>query len=148
MLSLVYTSKATSSVTPEMVELLSRTSELNNKRAGVTGLLLYGSGNYLQIMEGEADRVGPLFERVRKDSRHKNCQVLSRHATGQRCFTSWRMGLIGRLDAEPDKCGNEWDTITTMLQVMPGTNVLKTQEDVIECIREFICSNTELTVLN
>ena len=42
MLSIIYTSKATTHVTPEMVELISETSARNNRRIGVTGLLLYG----------------------------------------------------------------------------------------------------------
>ncbi|MEM9346293.1 MAG: BLUF domain-containing protein [Planctomycetota bacterium] len=148
MLSVIYTSKATSKVTPEMVDLLSTTSARNNKLAGVTGLLLYGSGNYLQIMEGEADRVGPLFERVKKDCRHTDCQVLLRQPTGKRCFKGWRMGLLGDLDADPAEQTNEWDTITTMLRVMPGTGVIKTQDDMLECVRDFICCNTALDVLN
>lgn len=148
MLSVIYTSKATSMVTPEMVELLSATSARNNSQIGVTGLLLYGSGNYLQVMEGEAEHVGPLFERIKKDCRHTDCKLLHRQPTSKRCFNGWQMGMLnhhGNLDHQQP---NEWDTITTMLQVMPSTGVFKTQDDMLECIREFIYCNAAVKVMN
>ena len=145
MLSIIYTSKATSHVTPEMVELISETSARNNRQIGVTGLLLYGSGNYLQVMEGEAEDVGSLFQRIQKDPRHTDCKVLHRQPTDKRFFEGWQMGMLNHEPGSDDAQPNEWDTITTMLQVMPSCGVLRKREDVVECIRDFICCHARLT---
>ena len=145
LLSIIYTSKATTRVTPEMVELISETSARNNRRIGVTGLLLYGSGNYLQVMEGEAENVGTLFQRIQKDPRHTDCKVLHRQPTGKRCFEGWQMGILNHDDGSQNTQPNEWDTMTTMLQVMPSCGVLNSREDVVECIRDFIYCNAHVT---
>ena len=145
MLSIIYTSKATTHVTPEMVELISETSARNNRLIGVTGLLLYGSGNYLQVMEGDAEHVGPLFQRIQKDSRHTDCKVLHRQPTGKRYFEGWQMGILNHDNGASRSQPNDWDTMTTMLQVMPNCGVLRSREDVVECIRDFIYCNARMT---
>lgn len=41
-----------------------------NEREKVTGLLLYKSGNFMQLLEGSEDAVECIFSSVCSDSRH------------------------------------------------------------------------------
>ena len=64
----------------------------HNQHDGVTGMLLYAEGNFLQVMEGEPGTVQATFERIRKDPRHRNVTVLLEEALDQRHFSQWSMG--------------------------------------------------------
>lgn len=147
MLSLIYTSKATTIVTAERVQRLSETSARNNRQLGVTGLLLYGSGHYFQVMEGEAEHVGRLFDRIQKDHRHEGCQVLHRQVTRKRCFSGWKTGMLNEHDTCENEQAHEWEIIAKMLQIMPGSGVLNDPDDVLDCVREFIDCHTGVTAV-
>ena len=68
-------------------------SARNNGREGVTGMLLFSQGNFMQVIEGEADDVKRAFERIRADPRHRNLTLLSEEAVPERHFSDWRMGF-------------------------------------------------------
>lgn len=53
----------------ELVELL-KGSVRRNTRAGITGLLLYQSGTFMQALEGEKEKLMALFEKISHDPRH------------------------------------------------------------------------------
>jgi len=65
----------------------------NNTRNGVSGLLLYGNGTFLQTIEGEAEVVDPLYERIFKDKRHKDIGLLYRKDIAHRQYSEWSMGF-------------------------------------------------------
>lgn len=80
--------------TPELTALLAR-ARTNNKRLGITGILLYTpDGRFLQVLEGERDPVRTLYyKHIIADPRHFNCQVLSEGSCLYRCFGNWSMGF-------------------------------------------------------
>ncbi|MDQ2842373.1 MAG: BLUF domain-containing protein, partial [Acidobacteriota bacterium] len=55
-LSTVYISSARLQREDEIVDIL-RVSRKNNEQAGLTGLLAYKDGNFLQILEGPKEKV-------------------------------------------------------------------------------------------
>ena len=55
------------------------------------------------------------------------------------------MGILNHDDGSQNTQPSEWDTMTTMLQVMPSCGVLNSREDVVECIRDFIYCNAHVT---
>ena len=63
----------------------------NNTALAITGLLLYGEGKFMQYLEGSADDLNALVERIRKDKRHKNFRVLSEGDIAERLFSHWSM---------------------------------------------------------
>ena len=67
---IVYTSTATAPFgRTELMELL-KGSVRRNTRAGITGLLLYQSGAFMQALEGEKEALTALFEKISHDPRH------------------------------------------------------------------------------
>ncbi|SNT69028.1 BLUF domain-containing protein [Psychrobacter sp. LV10R520-6] len=66
----------------------------NNEQHGITGILCYGNGHFLQCIEGEKAHVLVLLQRISSDKRHKNIKVLLIQAIDQRSFVDWRMRLL------------------------------------------------------
>ena len=72
---------------------LLRQSRTNNIRLSITGLLLFGSGSYLQVLEGEQGVVEQLYEVIRNDRRHFGVVTLSSGSIQTRVFQDWTMGF-------------------------------------------------------
>lgn len=88
-----YASAATHPFTDEeLVELLTK-SRANNAGRGVSGLLLYHEGSFLQVLEGERQVVENLFDKIEEDPRHTDKLLLFRREDVERCFDDWTMGF-------------------------------------------------------
>ena len=91
--SVVYISLAVRPFSPaELITLLTR-SRARNERAGITGMLLYKSGCFLQAFEGEETDVRALHRRLTKDPRHRNIVMLMSGPITEREFSDWTMGF-------------------------------------------------------
>ncbi len=75
----------------DLLELL-RISRANNAEAGLTGMLLYRGGRFIQVLEGPADTVDDLVATIRRDPRHGEMRVLLRETIEERAFADWTMG--------------------------------------------------------
>jgi hypothetical protein len=99
MLSLIYVSSARQLFSDDdLIGLLEQCRE-KNARLGVTGMLLYKNGNFLQILEGPDDAVTPLYSRIEQDPRHHGLIQLIRQQTERREFPAWSMGFKNLKDA-------------------------------------------------
>jgi hypothetical protein len=76
----------------ELHELLAR-SQHNNESMGLTGLLLYKDGNFLQALEGEKEVVEKVFSKIELDRRHHGILVLFNEEIQERDFSAWTMGF-------------------------------------------------------
>lgn len=90
---LIYTSYATGTVTPEMLEDILATSIARNAHAGITGFLHYESGRFLQCLEGASDALDDLMTRIGRDPRHRDIDVRGPIEVEARRFSDWAMGL-------------------------------------------------------
>jgi hypothetical protein len=72
----------------------------HNTNNGVTGMLLYFKGSFMQVLEGERDAVMVTYQRVQADRRHQHCKVLVEEDIAQRHFPTWSMGLCCLGDAD------------------------------------------------
>lgn len=68
-------------------------SRANNRRYGVTGLLLHIDQGFLQILEGSEAAVMDVFARIERDPRHIGIRVLFRQNVPERQFGDWNMGF-------------------------------------------------------
>jgi hypothetical protein len=82
----------------ELATLLERSRE-RNREVGVTGMLLYKNGCFLQAFEGPATQVRILHERIARDPRHRNIVVLLDDPIPKRAFSHWTMGFKHLTDA-------------------------------------------------
>ncbi len=90
-------------------------ARLNNSRIGVTGLLLYNGGTFLQVLEGRQNVVEKVFNRILLDSRHEQVQQLLTIPTARRMFAQWHMGVID-LQAECHFDGKLFDDAIHVLR--------------------------------
>ncbi|PZO82796.1 MAG: hypothetical protein DI626_09690 [Micavibrio aeruginosavorus] len=68
-----------------------RVGKYENQRIAVTGVLFYVEGKFLQIIEGPRDSIKALMDKIAKDPRHKNMNILIDTKVDSRGFASWSM---------------------------------------------------------
>jgi len=95
---LIYVSAARHPFSPEELDRLLEQSRRHNGRNGLTGLLLYEDGSFLQLLEGPEDAVRTTFSRIAKDPRHHRVMTVHDVDVNERSFPNWSMGYP-RLDA-------------------------------------------------
>jgi len=94
MIHLIYGSTAVKPMTEaEILELLEK-ARVKNERLGISGLLLYHDGNFLQVLEGEDQTVKELFEEIKQDERHHSVMEFGTYPVPERRFASWEMGFL------------------------------------------------------
>ncbi|HVG15941.1 MAG TPA: BLUF domain-containing protein [Chitinophagaceae bacterium] len=89
---LVYLSAAAPFFKEEDLKEILFKSRKNNTRAGITGLLLFHEGNFIQVLEGNKADISALYERIALDHRHKLLIKLVDEPTEKRNFPDWSMG--------------------------------------------------------
>jgi hypothetical protein len=89
----IYSSAAAAAFSErELTELLA-IARINNGRLGVTGMLLYHEGSFLQALEGDERVLDDLFAKIGKDKRHHRVVTLLRRPIETRQFEQWQMGF-------------------------------------------------------
>lgn len=89
---IIYISTARSDPDREIVEDILRVSRRNNRRDGLTGLLVVGGRRFLQVLEGPRALTEAAYVRIRADQRHFALVELSRKLITERAFAGWDMG--------------------------------------------------------
>ena len=90
---LVYISTARTPFADNGLMELMHSFQANNLQTGITGVLLYKNGNFIQLLEGAGEAVSALYARITRDCRHYNCiQIFDRPAEN-RLFPDWSMGF-------------------------------------------------------
>jgi Sensors of blue-light using FAD len=89
----IYTSSATVDFREHDIPTLLESARLKNARLGVTGVLLYTSGTFFQVLEGESLDVSALYGAIVRDSRHARVREVLRRALLVRDFADWHMGF-------------------------------------------------------
>lgn len=89
--SIAYISSAVRPFTPEGIEALLRAARERNQKSGVTGLLLYCDGNFMQLLEGPESAVRGTYARIGRDMRHHQVIKLVEEPVPERSFSEWSM---------------------------------------------------------
>jgi hypothetical protein len=93
MRQLLYVSNTMPAVPSAMLDDILAASRRRNAAAGITGLLLYMDGAFLQVLEGDASAVDDTYARIRADPRHWEARILLEQQTTVRAFGQWSMGF-------------------------------------------------------
>ena len=93
MYHLVYVSSAVKPFTEQELIGLLAVSRKNNERDGITGMLLYRDGNFMQHLEGPKENVVSSMRRISLDPRHRGIIALLQGETKERTFSEWAMGF-------------------------------------------------------
>ena len=92
-LTLVYISDATQDFSQAELQSLLKVCRSNNEKIGITGMMVYAGGKFLQILEGEPEVINTLMEKLEKDQRHANIVVMNSDLLAHRHFDQWSMGF-------------------------------------------------------
>lgn len=68
-------------------------SRRNNTAKQLTGMLLYGEGTFVQVLEGEPEVISQTYNIIEKDPRHRNLIVITSGELEKRNFPDWSMGF-------------------------------------------------------
>ena len=90
---LIYCSQATDDFAPEELVALLEVSRRNNLGAGLSGMLLYSSQSFLQVLEGEPSPLEVTYARIKADGRHTNLRLLLDAEVPAPLFPDWTMGF-------------------------------------------------------
>lgn len=93
MIQISYLSRATAPFSSEQLLALLRQCHANNTARGITGMLFYGNGTFLQVVEGDEGVVDELVGRIARDARHDDIRILSRKSIERREHPDWTMGF-------------------------------------------------------
>ncbi|MHA7188712.1 BLUF domain-containing protein [Arthrobacter sp. MDT2-16] len=102
LLSIVYSSTADHPFTDEELSSLLDTSRENNARTQLTGMLLYRSGRFLQVLEGPAQLLRERMSVIAADPRHLDVRILLQETVDERQFPEWTMAFEPAADSHPD----------------------------------------------
>jgi hypothetical protein len=92
----IYSSAAVEPFSDSALTELLALARVNNARLGVTGMLLYHDGSFLQILEGNEHVLEHLYAKIGKDKRHHRLVALLRRSVDARHFDQWQMGFVSR----------------------------------------------------
>lgn len=90
---LLYASRAVDTSAQAIDAILSQ-SRQSNPTCGITGILCYGGGIFLQAIEGGRMAVSDLYGHIQKDVRHKDVVLLHYQEISERRFGGWTMGQV------------------------------------------------------
>ena len=90
---LLYASRAVDT-SPEAIDDILLQSRQYNPGSGITGILCYGGGIFLQAIEGGRMAISDLYGHIQRDARHKNVELLQYEEISERRFAGWTMGAV------------------------------------------------------
>lgn len=130
---LIYVSSATNLMTENELGELLVISRRKNQEKNISGMLLYGDGSFIQVLEGTAEDIESTFETIKKDKRHKNLILILDGDLPKRNFPDWTMGYMSvnkeemkKLEGYVNPAGEDFLTTGS---VHPAIMVLKTFAD-------------------
>jgi hypothetical protein len=91
--AIAYVSAASWSLLDEQIDRLVARARHRNALNGITGVLLYCDGNFMQYIEGDEDTVVETFARIRASDSHYQINELMNQAILEREFGDWTMGF-------------------------------------------------------
>ena len=91
LISLIYASRSTECFHEHEIPDLLQQARIANAKQEITGMLLYISGSFLQVLEGKPEMVDAVFSRILKDNRHTEITLVAKESIPERAFEGWTM---------------------------------------------------------
>jgi hypothetical protein len=91
---LLYVSRALDPSATAATDSILAVAREHNMANGITGILCYGGGIYLQAIEGGRNQVNNLYGQIVSDKRHTDVVLLNYEEISERRFGGWTMGQV------------------------------------------------------
>lgn len=105
---LTYQSKASTQPSEAELNELVANARMRNQSVGVTGMLLYEDGRFLQTLEGPPEGLSSVWTSIQQDERHKDIELLTEHFVEARLFSDWDLLLYRKRNEAPPRL---WDRL-------------------------------------
>jgi len=90
----LYVSQGADNLTGADLASILQSAHDYNQSAGITGLLLFHKGTFLQLLEGDREQIENLLRKIEKDSRNQELDVIHEEESGARMFSDWSMSFV------------------------------------------------------
>jgi hypothetical protein len=93
------------SVAPQITDVdlehILTSARRRNLEVGITGMLIYHRGEFVQILEGRKKSVEYVYEKfIGQDLQHTALNKVHQNTISHRNFSEWSMGFIGEQEIE------------------------------------------------
>lgn len=134
--TLVYLSTASQKFEEIELEKILSVSRENNSRLDISGVLIYGGGNFVQVLEGEKDKVHYLYDKIKDNEAHHGFITLLDRRIDKRLFAEWSMGYRSVSIDEFGKLEGYINTQENDLEMLEGPDAIT------KMLNAFIRNNT------
>lgn len=101
----IYVSRPTTQMPPERIEIvlqeICEAALTRNAQNGISGLLAFDSGHFVQVLEGARGMITETLIRISQDSRHSDFKLCVFEEIAERQFNDWATALINPMDWPP-----------------------------------------------
>lgn len=132
MLQISYISQASEPMSADQLLALLMQCRTNNVARGLTGMLLYGNGTFLQVLEGDDAVVDRLVDTIGADPRHVGMKQLARRTIEERQYADWSMGF----ERVTDDSLKQIDGLRDFSEGDFNVEYLATRRDVIDTLMD------------
>jgi hypothetical protein len=98
---LLYASRVAPDTGEADVAAILRQARAHNPPLGITGVLCYSDGCFVQVLEGGRAVVNELYAHIVGDPRHREVTLLDYEEIGERRFAGWSMGQVNLARLNP-----------------------------------------------
>ena len=91
---LAYESIAKGGLSAVDIDEILETSRAKNSECGITGCLVYYNRRFIQFLEGNQQTVQELYQKIKKDDRHRQVRIIAENAVEKRTFPEWGMAYF------------------------------------------------------
>ena len=130
MRAICYVSTARWQLGDAELEHLLQAARTRNQEQGITGLLLYCEGSFMQYLEGPKEAVARIWDIIRGDEKHHHIITLFDRTVPARLYADWTMAY--RRTEPPDftrLLNSDWATSTEgtpeQCWFVPGVRMLR-----------------------
>ena len=96
---IIYCSTATEGVDIDEFRRILATAQKNNAAKDLTGMLMFNSRIFLQVLEGDRKEVNKLYNTLEQDPRHKDLMILKYERAESRQWADWSMSFAPASEA-------------------------------------------------
>lgn len=91
---LIYSSVARPDLGYDDLRRILENAAIHNEKHGISGILCYSGGAFLQAIEGRRLAVNQLYNKIVKDDRHTDTEILMCEPIEVRSFIDWTMKMV------------------------------------------------------
>lgn len=128
---LLYASRAARPMGETELSAIVKQSREHNPAEGLTGLLCYTDGVFIQVLEGGRSAVNARYKKIIEDPRHQDVQLLSYEEVSERHFAGWSMGQVNLQRLNPALMLKYGESTRLDPYAMSGGTLMKLFEELV-----------------